>query len=53
VTCSTNLASLNQTGTGSSKASIQSVAPPGDASSVARVWQSRAFPNALHAVRWQ
>lgn len=49
-TCFTNLASLSQTGTASSKVSTQSVAPPGDASSVARVWLSKASPNARLAV---
>lgn len=45
VTCSINLASLNQTGIVSSRASTPSVAQPGDASSVVRVWLSRVSPN--------
>lgn len=52
-TCSTNLASQSQTGTVSSKASTPSVAPPGDASSVARVWLSRASLNARLVVQAQ
>lgn len=53
VTCSTNLASLSQTGTASSKALTQSVAQPGDASSVAKVWPSRASPNARLVIQSQ
>lgn len=53
VTCSTNLASVSQTGTASSKALTQSVALPGDASSAARVWLSRASPNARLAAQAQ
>lgn len=52
-TCSINLASLSQTGTVSNKALTQSVALPGDASSVARVWRSRASPNGRLAVQVQ
>lgn len=44
-TYSTNLASPNQTGTGSSRALTQSVALLGDASNVVRVWLSRASLN--------
>lgn len=52
-TCSTNLASLNQTGTASSKASTPSAALPGDVSSVVRVWLSRASPNERLVVQVQ